>query len=228
MADDFAGEGKIAAEEERRIQAKIDAKEKEEGGDDAPLPQAGAREYPVPPFPEQHLKKPGLESDVDPAPMYDAPYYKGSGKLEGRVAIITGGDSGIGRAVAVLFAREGCDVAVCHVDEKSDAEVVKAAIEKEGRRCILIAGDVADPDFAPMAVERTVKELGKLDILVNNAAFQVHAPRFEDLSEEHFDTTIRTNLHGYFHLTQAALPHLGKAARSSTPARWSAWRAARN
>ena len=209
MADDFAGEGKIAAEEERKIQAEIDAKQSDDsGGEDEKFPQAGAREYPVPPFPKQHLKKPGLESDVDPAPMYDAPYYKGSGKLEGRVAIITGGDSGIGRAVAVLFAREGCDVAVCHVDEKSDAEVVKAAVEKEGRRCILIAGDVADPDFAPMAVERTVKELGKLDILVNNAAFQEHVQAFEDLTNEHFDRTLKTNLYGYFYMAKAAVPHM--------------------
>jgi NAD(P)-dependent dehydrogenase (short-subunit alcohol dehydrogenase family) len=208
MADDFAGEGKIAAEEERKIQAEIDAKQTEAGDDDQPPPQAGAREYPTPPFPKQHLKKPGLESDVDPAPMYDAPYYKGSGKLEGRVAIITGGDSGIGRAVAVLFAREGCDVAVCHVDEASDAEVVKAAVEKEGRRCILIAGDVADPEFAPMAVERTVKELGKLDILVNNAAFQEHVQAFEDLTNEHFDRTLKTNLYGYFYMAKAAVPHM--------------------
>jgi NAD(P)-dependent dehydrogenase (short-subunit alcohol dehydrogenase family) len=209
MADDFAGEGKIAAEEERKIQAEIDAKQSDDsGGEDEKFPQAGAREYPVPPFPKQHLRKPGLESDVDPAPMYDAPYYKGSGKLEGRVAIITGGDSGIGRAVAVLFAREGCDVAVCHVDEKSDAEVVKAAVEKEGRRCILIAGDVADPDFAPMAVERTVKELGKLDILVNNAAFQEHVQAFEDLTNEHFDRTLKTNLYGYFYMAKAAVPHM--------------------
>jgi NAD(P)-dependent dehydrogenase (short-subunit alcohol dehydrogenase family) len=209
MADDFAGEGKLAAEQERKIQAEIDAKQGDGGGgEDDKLPQTGAREYPVPPFPKQHLKKPGLESDVDPAPMYDAPYYKGSGKLEGRVAIITGGDSGIGRAVAVLFAREGCDVAVCHVDEKSDAEVVKAAIEKEGRRCILIAGDVADPKFAPMAVERTVKELGKLDILVNNAAFQEHVEAFEDLTNEHFDRTLKTNLYGYFYMAKAAVPHM--------------------
>ena len=149
---------------------------------------------------------------LDPPPMYDAPYYKGSGKLQGKVALISGGDSVIGRAVAVLFAREGADVAILHLGENADARETLAAIEKEGRKGIAISGDIRDSAFCRDAVAKTVKALGGLDILVNNAAFQVHAPRFEDLSEEHFDTTIRTNLHGYFHLTQAALPHLGKGS----------------
>jgi NAD(P)-dependent dehydrogenase (short-subunit alcohol dehydrogenase family) len=124
------------------------------------------------------------------------------------VALITGADSGIGRAVAVLFAREGADVAVAYLTETEDAETTKAAVENEGRRCILISGDVADPGFAAEAVERTVKELGKLDILVNNAAFQEHVVDLEDLTVEHFDRTLKTNLYGYFHLAKAAVPHM--------------------
>jgi NAD(P)-dependent dehydrogenase (short-subunit alcohol dehydrogenase family) len=170
--------------------------------------QAGARRYPEPPFPRQHQSKPGREAALHPAPMYDAPYYKGSQKLEDKVALITGGDSGIGRAVAVLFAREGADVAILHLAESADAEETRRAVEAEGRRCIVIAGDVADRKFCVAAVKRTVKELGGLDILVNNAAFQLHASRLEDLSEKHFDRTLKTNLYGYFHMAQAAVPYL--------------------
>ena len=175
--------------------------------------QAGARRYPEPPFPVEELAKPGIEASQSLAPMYDAPYWKGSGKLEGMVAIVTGGDSGIGRAVCVLFAREGADVAIMHLPhEQEDADVVRAAVEKEGRRAITIAGDVTDRAFCFAAVERTVRELGKLDILVNNAAFQLHASRFEDLTEEHFDLTVKTNLYGYFHMSQAAVPHMKSGA----------------
>jgi hypothetical protein len=140
--------------------------------------------------------------------MFDAPHYKGSEKLKDRVALITGGDSGIGRSVATLFAREGADVAVAYLNEHGDAEKTKAAVEKEGRRCIAISGDVADAAFCTAAVDRTIKELGQLDILVNNAAFQQHASRFEDLTEEHFDRTLKTNLYGYFHMAKAAVPHM--------------------
>jgi NAD(P)-dependent dehydrogenase (short-subunit alcohol dehydrogenase family) len=124
------------------------------------------------------------------------------------VALITGGDSGIGRSVAVLFAREGADVAVAYLNEHEDAEETRRAVEKEGRRCILLAGDVADPKFCREAVKQTVQELGKLDILVNNAAFQEHVNSFEDLTEEHFDRTIKTNLYGYFHMAKAAVPEM--------------------
>ena len=163
--------------------------------------QAGARIYPEPPLPAQHLKKPGLEADLELEPMYDAPHYKGSEKLLDKVALITGGDSGIGRAVAVLFAREGADVAVAYLDEHEDADETKRAVEDEGRRCILLPGDVADPKFCKAAVAKTVKEFGKLDILVNNAAFQEHVNEFEDLTDEHFDRThqdqsLRLFLHG--------------------------------
>ena len=175
--------------------------------DDGPM-QAGARVYPEPPFPEQHQRKPGLESDLDPAPMYDAPFWKGSGKLQDKVALITGADSGIGRAVAVLFAREGADVAIAYLSEDGDAEETRAAVEAEGRRAILLSGDVADRAFCEEAVARTVRELGKLDVLVNNAAFQVHSEDFLDLTPEHFDETLKTNLYGYFHLAQAAVPEM--------------------
>jgi NAD(P)-dependent dehydrogenase (short-subunit alcohol dehydrogenase family) len=166
----------------------------------------GAREYPAPPFPKQHQSKPGSEAELKPVPLYDAPFYRGSGKLENKVALITGGDSGIGRAVAILFAREGAGVAIAYLRENKDAKLTKQNIEAEGRRRILIAGDVSDQKFCKQAVARTVKELGGLDVLVNNAAFQVHTSRFEDLTSRHFDETLKTNLYGYFHMAQAAAP----------------------
>jgi len=170
--------------------------------------QAGARLYPEPPFPKQHQSKPGHEHKLDPAPLYDAPFYKGSGKLADKVALISGGDSGIGRAVAVLYAREGADIAIIHVGEDKDAADTARAVEKEGRRCLVIKGDVRDSVFCKDAVERTVAELGQLDILVNNAAFQVHTKEITDLSDEHFDETLKTNLYGYFYLARAAVPHM--------------------
>jgi NAD(P)-dependent dehydrogenase (short-subunit alcohol dehydrogenase family) len=165
------------------------------------------REYPAS-FPPQHLMKPGLEADLDPPPMYDAPGYKGSEKLKDMVAIVTGGDSGIGRAVAVLFAREGADVAVVYLCEHRDAEQTVHAVEKEGRRCLLIPGDVSDSGFCRRAVDETVAELGQLDILVNNAGFQQHVDDILDLTDEQFDRTLKTNLYGYFYMARAAVPHM--------------------
>jgi NAD(P)-dependent dehydrogenase (short-subunit alcohol dehydrogenase family) len=200
------------AARERAIQRRIDRKDKSRGkpARKARAMQAGTRKYPVPKFPRQHLRKPGREADLALAPMYEAPDYRGSGKLRDKVALVTGGDSGIGRAVAVLFAREGADVAVAYLNEHDDAEETKRAVEKEGRRCITLSGDVADPRFCRAAVKKTVETFGKLDILVNNAAFQEHVGKLEDLSDEHFDRTIKTNLYGYFNMAKAAVPVMEK------------------
>jgi NAD(P)-dependent dehydrogenase (short-subunit alcohol dehydrogenase family) len=175
--------------------------------------QAGARKYPEPPFSPDNSGEAGTENGLKLQPFYDAPYWKGSGKLEGKTAIITGGDSGIGRSVAVLFAREGADVAIIHLPgEDDDARTVVKAIEKEGRRGLAIAGDVTERKFCFDAVKQVVETFGKVDVLVNNAAFQMHVSRFEDLTEEHFDLTIKTNLYGYFHMAQAVLPHMGNGS----------------
>ena len=170
--------------------------------------QAGPRRQPENPLPAQHLEKPGREADLHPAPRFEASAYRGSGKLDGKVAIVTGGDSGIGRAVAVLFAREGADVAVVYLSEDRDAATTAEHVRKEGRECLLIKGDVRDPAFCDEAVERTLRELGHLDILVNNAAFQQHADAIEKISYEQFDLTMRTNIYGYFNMAKAAVPHL--------------------
>src|SRR5262245_53291090 len=164
---------------------------------------------PTPPFPPQHQEKPGIESQLNPRPQYQAVRYKGSGKLQNKVALITGGDSGIGRAVAVLYARERADVALVFLpEEPRDAEDTRDAIEAEGRHALLIPGDVTQREFCREAVERTVNHFRKLDILVNNAAFQQHQPQLEDLSEEQWDHTFKTNIYGYFYMVKAALPYL--------------------
>jgi len=209
MDDRFEARADAIADQERKIQAEIDAREpKGGGGEGKGAVQAGARKYPEPPFPKQHQTKPGDETALDPAPMYDAPFWKGSGKLEGMAAIITGADSGIGRSVAVLFAREGCDIAICHLDEDQDAEDAKAAVEAEGRKAIVLKGDVADPAFSEAAVKAVLDAFGRLDVVVPNAAFQEHVEALEDLTFEHFDRTLKTNLYGYFNLVKAAVPHL--------------------
>ena len=204
MADSDSRDPEAVVDAQRAVQNEVadDDREKAKAKDGAA--QLGARVYPVPPFPEQHQPKPGKEAALDPAPMYDAPFWQGSGKLAGKVALITGADSGIGRAVAVLFAREGADVAIAHLAEDADAAETKAAVEAEGRRAIVLRGNVADRDFAREAVAETVRALGALDVLVNNAAFQVHTEDFLDLTPEHFDETLKTNLYGYFHMAQAA------------------------
>lgn len=156
----------------------------------------GKQSEPKPPFPPQHQPKPGLEKKMQPRPKYEAPHYRGSEKLKDKVALITGGDSGIGRAVAVLYAREGADVAIIYLpEEQSDAQETRNAIEKEGCTALLIPGDVTDPDFCRWAVDQVIGELGKLDILVNNAAFQQHQDSIEELSDEQWDKTFRTNIY---------------------------------
>ncbi|MGB6104467.1 MAG: SDR family oxidoreductase [Pusillimonas sp.] len=201
------------AQKQKNIQKEQDLRDqaKRHSASDKEKPaaaQTGTRDYPAPPLPAQHLEKPGLEADLELEPRFLAPAYKGSGKLEGLAAIITGGDSGIGRAVAVLFAREGADVAVLYLDEHTDAEETRRCIEAEGRRCVLIAGDVKDPAFCRDAARQAVSAFGKLDILVNNAAFQEHADSLLDISDERLDETLRTNIYGYFHMARAVLPHL--------------------
>jgi NAD(P)-dependent dehydrogenase (short-subunit alcohol dehydrogenase family) len=162
--------------------------------------------------PQQQDKQPGIEAQMTPRPEFEDRQYKGSGKLQGKAAIITGGDSGIGRAVSVFYAKEGCDVAVVYLDEHQDAEETRRQVEQEGRRCLLIAGDAGREAFCREAVERTVRELGRLDILVNNAAVQYPQESIEDISEEQLDKTFRTNIYSYFFMTKAALKHLKKGS----------------
>jgi len=164
---------------------------------------------PKPPFPKQKLAKPGIEADLKPRPKYQAPRYKPARKLEGKVALVTGGDSGIGRAVAVLYAREGADVAITALpDEHRDAEETRNAIEREGRRCVVIEGDLTEPEFCQETIDRTVAELGRLDVLVSNAAHQNRKESLQDVTDEEFERTLHTNVLAYYRLVKAALPHL--------------------
>jgi NAD(P)-dependent dehydrogenase (short-subunit alcohol dehydrogenase family) len=196
---------------QREIQRRADAKPKagERGGKAV---QAGTRGQPANPMPKQHLAKPGNEHDLELQPRFLAPDYVGSGKLEGMAAIITGGDSGIGRAVAVLFAREGADVGVLYLDEHEDARETRRHVEAEGRKCVLVAGDVRDPGYCRRAVSKVRKAFGRLDVLVNNAAFQQHVDRLEDLGDAHLQETLQTNIAGYVHMARAALPFLERGA----------------
>lgn len=204
VSDQRAIQSRIDRKDEKKPPTKKSAEEKK-----APV-QAGTHTQPEPPLPAQHLRKPGMESELDPKPRYLAPAYRGSGKLEGMAALVTGGDSGIGRAVAVLFAREGADVAIAYLSEHEDAEQTCRQVEKEGRRCIAISGDVKDARFCEQAVTQAVKAFGKLDILVNNAAFQEHSHSLEDITDEHLQETLQTNIAGYFHMARAALPYIGR------------------
>jgi NAD(P)-dependent dehydrogenase (short-subunit alcohol dehydrogenase family) len=169
-------------------------------------------DYPKPPFsPQATGKPPGLEQKMSPRPQYEAPRYRAAGKLKGLVALVTGGDSGIGRSVATLFGREGAEVAFTYLPEEvADAEETAYAIEEPGKKPLALEGDVRSPETCRKFVEKTVSQFGKLDILVNNAAYQQHQECVDDVSEEQWDRTFRTNIYGYFFMVKAALPHLGR------------------
>ncbi|WP_411830252.1 SDR family oxidoreductase [Paenibacillus alba] len=164
-------------------------------------------------LPPQHQnRQPGLESDMTPRPLSVDRKYKGSEKLLGRSAIITGGDSGIGRAAAVCYAAEGADVVIVYLDEHEDAKETKRLVEAEGRECILIAGDIGEEDFCSEVVNQTIAAYGKLDILVNNAAEQHPQERIEDISKDQLEKTFRTNIFSFFYMTKAAMPYLKEGA----------------
>ena len=170
-------------------------------------------QFPRPPFPKQPQPAPGLQSRMDPRPDHGETTYVGHGRLEGRKALITGGDSGIGRAAAIAFAREGADVAIVYLpDEEADAQEVVALIEGAGRKAVAIPGDIKDPDFCRALVGQAVDGLGGLDILVNNAGKQVSQAAIGDITAEQFDATLKTNLYALFWITQAATPHLKPGA----------------
>lgn len=168
---------------------------------------------PTPPFPGKQQQQPGIEAAMQPQPQYQAPHYRAADKLEGLVALVTGGDSGIGRAVAVLFAKEGADVAIAFLPtEEIDALETQRAVEELGQRCLLVPGDLSTASECERAIERTVKEFGRLDVLVSNAAHQVHTERLDEITDAMFDVTFRTNVYPLFWLTRAALRHFRPGA----------------
>jgi NAD(P)-dependent dehydrogenase (short-subunit alcohol dehydrogenase family) len=165
------------------------------------------------PFPAQHQERPGIESKLKPRPRWEAARYRAAGKLDGKVALITGGDSGIGRAVAFLYAREGADIAINYLpEEESDAADVKRSIEALGRRCLTLPADLTRPNTCAQIVEKTVGEFGQLDILVSNAAYQTRKESVADVVDEELDRTFKTNVYAYVRLVRAALPHLKPGA----------------
>jgi NAD(P)-dependent dehydrogenase (short-subunit alcohol dehydrogenase family) len=171
--------------------------------------QSPGQNEPKPPFPKQHQEGPGIESKLDPRPRYKAEAYRPAGKLENKVALITGGDSGIGRAVALLYAREGARVAITYLpEEQSDADETRKAVEGVGGTCLAIAGDLTEAAFCDEVVEQTVRHFGKLDILVANAGHQNRKPTLEEVTDEEFDRTFKTNIYSYFRLSRAALRHM--------------------
>ena len=207
------GNGEATASKQRALQETVDAKDaKQPKGEPKKQPvQAGMRDEPTK-LPAQHLDKPGNEHELALEPRFLAPDYVGSRKLDGMAAIVTGGDSGIGRSVAILFAREGADVAIVYLDEHEDARKTQSFVEAEGKRCLLLSGDVKSVRFCEQAVEKTLAEFGRLDVLVNNAAFQLHGASLEELSEEQLQETLQTNIGGYFHMARAALPYMEEGA----------------
>jgi NAD(P)-dependent dehydrogenase (short-subunit alcohol dehydrogenase family) len=181
------------------------------GTKDVPTMAQDPREkHPKPPHPSQQQEPPGLESKMDPKPDYGEKSYKGSGKLDGKSAVITGGDSGIGRAVALAFAREGADVLISYLSEESDAKETARVVEASGRKCVTVAGDISEEAHCKVIIDRAVNEFGKVDILVNNAAFQMSRDDISEISTDEFDRTLKTNLYAMFWLTKAAVPHMPK------------------
>jgi NAD(P)-dependent dehydrogenase (short-subunit alcohol dehydrogenase family) len=164
--------------------------------------------YPKPPFPSQRQPMPGSTAKMDPRPDHGETSYKGSGRLKGKRAIITGGDSGIGRAVAIAFAREGADILIAYLDEKEDAGEVAALIEKEGRKAVLVEGDLRSADHCRKVVDQAVRDLGGVDILVNNAAHQSTFADIADISDDEWRMTFEMNIHAMFYLAKAAIPHM--------------------
>jgi NAD(P)-dependent dehydrogenase (short-subunit alcohol dehydrogenase family) len=176
-------------------------------------PSSPSVNEPSPPFAPQRQQPPGLESELEPRPRFMARSYRAAGKLEGKATLITGGDSGIGRAVAVIFAREGADVAIAYLpEEQSDADVTREVIEDMGRRCVMVPGDLSDPAFCRRAVETTVRELGAIDVLVSNAARQSRKHDLDQVTDEELEQTFRTNVFAYFRLVREALPHMKEGA----------------
>ena len=169
-------------------------------------------DYPKPPFPSQSQPMPGLTAKMNPRPDHGETSYRGSGRLAGKRAIITGGDSGIGRAVAIAFAREGADILIAYLDERDDAGEVAALVEKEGRKVVLVEGDLRSADHCRNVVDRAVRELGGVDILVNNAAHQATFADIADISDEEWQLTFEVNIHAMFYLTKAAVPHMKPGA----------------
>ncbi len=173
---------------------------------------------PQPPFQAQRQPAPGLESRMEPEPVYGEESYRGAGRLEGKAALITGGDSGIGRAVTLAFAREGADVLISYLSEDADAQETVRVVERAGRKAVEVRGDIGDEGHCRHLVDRAVDEFGHLDVLVNNAAFQMTHDGIEDLPSEEFDHTFRTNVYAMFYLCKAALPRMrdGGAIINST------------
>ncbi|MFL6620008.1 MAG: SDR family oxidoreductase [Povalibacter sp.] len=166
------------------------------------------KSYPKPPFPAQSQRPPGSSEDMQPAPDYGEDSYVGSNRLAGKIAVITGADSGIGRAVALAFAREGADVVVSYLDEHRDAEETKRLVESAGRKCLLVPGDISQAQNCRALVDRAVKEFSRIDVLVNNAAHQMTFESIEEIPDEEWDKTFATNISAMFYLTKAAVPHM--------------------
>lgn len=164
------------------------------------------------PFPAQHQQPPGSEQQMNPKPDHGEESYRGSGRLQGKIAVITGADSGIGKAVAIAFAREGADVVASYLDEHEDAKETEHWVTQAGRRCVLVPGDLAQPEHCRAVIRKAVDEFGRIDILVSNAAFQMTHESVEEIPDEEWDHTLAVNLSAYFHLVKAALPHMRSGA----------------